>query len=48
MIVLYLSVAFEWRMAVAAFVALMHDILITIGVYALTGFRSARPLSSAC
>ena len=37
-IVLYLSVAFEWRMAVAAFVALMHDILITTGVYALTGF----------
>jgi preprotein translocase subunit SecF len=43
-IVLYLSVAFEWRMAVAAFVALMHDILITIGVYALTGF-SVSPTS---
>ena len=38
MIVIYLSIAFEWRMAVAAFVALIHDILITIGVYALTGF----------
>jgi preprotein translocase subunit SecF len=37
-IVIYLSIAFEWRMAVAAFVALMHDILITVGVYALTGF----------
>jgi preprotein translocase subunit SecF len=37
-IVIYLSAAFEWRMAVAAFVALLHDILITIGVYALTGF----------
>jgi len=37
-IVIYLSIAFEWRMAVAAFVALIHDILITIGVYALTGF----------
>ena len=37
-IVIYLSVAFEWRMAVAAFIALMHDILITVGVYALTGF----------
>jgi preprotein translocase subunit SecF len=43
-IVLYLSVAFEWRMAVAAFIALMHDILITIGVYALTGF-SVSPTS---
>ena len=37
-IVIYLSIAFEWKMAVAAFVALMHDILITIGVYALIGF----------
>ncbi len=37
-IVIYLSAAFEWRMAVAAFIALLHDILITIGVYALTGF----------
>ena len=42
-IVIYLSVAFEWKMAVAAFVALMHDILITIGVYALIGFTVARP-----
>ena len=38
-IVIYLTIAFEWRMAVAAFVALLHDIVITIGVYALTGFQ---------
>jgi preprotein translocase subunit SecF len=37
-IVIYLSIAFEWRMAVAAFVALIHDIVITIGVYSLAGF----------
>ena len=37
-IVIYLSIAFEWRMAVAAFIALIHDIVITVGVYALTGF----------
>jgi preprotein translocase subunit SecF len=37
-IVIYLSIAFEWRMAVAAFIALLHDIVITVGVYALTGF----------
>ena len=43
-IVLYLSVAFEWRMAIAALLALMHDILITIGVYSLTGF-SVSPTS---
>ena len=38
-IVIYLSIAFEWRMAAAAFVALAHDIVITVGVYALTGFQ---------
>jgi preprotein translocase subunit SecF len=38
-IVAYLSIAFEWRMAIAAFIALLHDIVITIGVYALTGFQ---------
>jgi preprotein translocase subunit SecF len=38
-IVLYLSVAFEWRMAVSALIALAHDIMITVGVYALTGFE---------
>jgi preprotein translocase subunit SecF len=38
-IVIYLSVAFEWKMAIAAFVALVHDIVITTGVYALAGFQ---------
>jgi preprotein translocase subunit SecF len=38
-IVLYLSIAFEWKMAVGAFVALMHDLVIATGVYALTGFQ---------
>lgn len=38
-IVIYLSIAFEWKMAVAAFVALLHTLVITVGVYALTGFE---------
>ena len=38
-IVIYLSIAFEWKMAAAAFIALLHDILITVGVYALAGFQ---------
>ena len=38
-VVLYLSLAFEWRMATAALVALAHDIVITIGVYALLRFQ---------
>ncbi|MFI2616772.1 protein translocase subunit SecF [Streptomyces sp. NPDC018584] len=37
--VLYLAIAFEWRMAVAALVALIHDITITVGIYSLVGFE---------
>ncbi|MGH3067880.1 MAG: protein translocase subunit SecF [Streptosporangiaceae bacterium] len=40
-IVIYLSIAFEWRMALAALIALAHDIVITVGVYALAGFEIA-------
>ncbi|MED7950882.1 protein translocase subunit SecF [Streptomyces sp. BE303] len=39
LVTIYLAIAFEWRMAVAALVALIHDLLITIGVYALVGFE---------
>src|SRR5690606_24945473 len=39
LVVIYLAIAFEWRMAFAAFVALIHDITITVGVYALVGFE---------
>jgi preprotein translocase subunit SecF len=35
----YLAFRFEWKMAIAAIVAVAHDIVITIGVYALTGFE---------
>lgn len=35
----FLSIYFEWRMALAAFVALVHDMVITIGIYALIGFE---------
>jgi len=38
-LVLYLSIAFEWRMASAALIALAHDIVITVGVYALLRFQ---------
>lgn len=38
-IVIYLSIAFDWKMAVAAFVALVHDLVITVGVYSLVGFE---------
>ncbi|MFI6505542.1 protein translocase subunit SecF [Nonomuraea typhae] len=38
-IILYLSMAFEPKMALAAIVALFHDLVITAGVYAWSGFE---------
>ncbi|GAA2852422.1 protein translocase subunit SecF [Streptosporangium fragile] len=38
-IILYLTMAFEWKMALAAVVALLHDLVITAGVYAWSGFE---------
>jgi preprotein translocase subunit SecF len=35
----YISFRFEPKMAVAAFVALLHDLLVTAGVYSLAGFQ---------
>ncbi len=35
----YLTFRFEWRMALAAIIAVLHDIIITVGVYAVTGFE---------
>ncbi|MHB9863052.1 protein translocase subunit SecF [Streptomyces sp. YIM S03343] len=39
LVVIYLAIAFEWRMALAALVALIHDLTITTGIYALVGFE---------
>ena len=36
-IALYITMRFEWKMAVGAMIALVHDVLITAGVYALVG-----------
>ena len=38
-IMIYLALTFEPKMAVAAVVALIHDIFITVGLYALIGFE---------
>ena len=35
----FLSWRFEWKMAVGAFAALAHDLVITAGVYSLVGFE---------
>ena len=39
LVAIFLSAYFEWRLAIAALVALIHDLVITIGIYALTGFE---------
>jgi preprotein translocase subunit SecF len=35
----YLAFRFEWKMAAAAIAAVVHDIIVTVGVYAITGFE---------
>ncbi len=38
-VILYISFRFEPKMAAAAIVALLHDLLITAGIYSLVGFE---------
>jgi preprotein translocase subunit SecF len=38
-VVAYLSIRFQFKMAVAAIIALVHDLLITAGIYSLVGFE---------
>jgi preprotein translocase subunit SecF len=38
-VIVFISWRFEWKMALAAIVALIHDLLITAGVYSLVGFE---------
>jgi preprotein translocase subunit SecF len=37
-VMLYLAMAFEPKMAIAAIAAVIHDVFITVGIYALVGF----------
>ncbi|WP_340540080.1 protein translocase subunit SecF [Nocardioides sp. GXZ039] len=40
LVLIFIALYFrEWKMSVAAFVALAHDVVITVGVYALSGFQ---------
>ena len=39
----FLAIYFDWRMAIAALVALAHDVIITVGVYSILSSRSPRP-----
>jgi preprotein translocase subunit SecF len=38
-VIAYISIRFEPKMAAAAFIAMVHDLLVTIGVYSLFGFQ---------
>jgi preprotein translocase subunit SecF len=38
-VMIYLALTFEPKMAIAAIVALIHDVFITVGIYALVGFE---------
>jgi preprotein translocase subunit SecF len=38
-VIAYLSVRFEWKMALAAIIALIHDLIITAGIYSLSGLQ---------
>ncbi|MGH9030107.1 MAG: protein translocase subunit SecF [Acidimicrobiales bacterium] len=38
-IVAYISVRFEWKMAIAALLAVIHDLLVVVGVFSLSGFQ---------
>jgi preprotein translocase subunit SecF len=35
---MYIAWRFEWKMAIAAILAMMHDVLISVGLYAVFGF----------
>ena len=39
LIAAYLTFRFQWKMALAAIIAVLHDIIITVGVYAIFGFE---------
>jgi preprotein translocase subunit SecF len=36
---IYIAWRFEWRMAMAAILAMVHDVLISVGIYSLIGFE---------
>ena len=36
---IYISIRFQWRMAVGGIVALLHDLLVAAGIYSIVGFE---------
>ena len=43
LVAVYLSIRFEWRMAVAAILAMLHDIVVAVGIYSMLQFIVTPP-----
>ncbi len=39
LVAVYIAWRFEWRMALAALIAMVHDVVISVGIYSLFGFE---------
>lgn len=39
LVAMYIAWRFEWRMAAAALIAMLHDVVISVGIYSLFGFE---------
>jgi preprotein translocase subunit SecF len=39
LVFIYVSIRYDWKMAVGALVALLHDMIISAGIYSLVGFE---------
>lgn len=43
LIAIYISFRFEWRMALTAILAMIHDVIVSVGIYSLFGFEVTPP-----
>jgi preprotein translocase subunit SecF len=39
LIAIYISLRFEWRMALTALIAMVHDVIVSVGIYSIFGFE---------
>jgi preprotein translocase subunit SecF len=39
LITIYISIRFEWKMALASLIAVLHDVLLSVGIYSIFGFE---------
>lgn len=46
-IMIYLAIRFEWKFALAAIIANMHDVFIVVGIFAITGWEFSLPVLAA-